>query len=431
VQKYAKYLEENVSVLRLIGFNFERNKDSLKSLAPKEAFKRVPKLQSQLNALLNCKMRQHHIGRNALIISTYMLLLKDSLVLYPMLNVGVIGLIDQCFKMRKKEAQRVLDIYSLFVKETEALINLYDISKTFTNRLPPIHPAKATLIDVLNAHIAKMDDTGGDGDLSGEEGMVDAHEMEPETDDSHFSTSTNGHGTNGGGGDDSDTSSESSDDEDGASGGFGGSGAFDFGFGSASAPQQQQQGQQSAHPQHPNTRASVGPNSWNFLTQQFGQQQQSAQGWDIFDRPPGAQSGGSGGMMPSSSSPSIQQHQPAFFNQGASHDPFAAFNAISPSPASPASPAVDTIPYQDRAAAVKAGMNQIYATSSPGGSRPVSTAFDNPFGAPSSAVAPSSPQVSQANPFGDNPFGATTASPVTTTKTTPATTTSTSYNPFL
>jgi hypothetical protein len=139
VRKYAKYLEEKVSVLRLVGFQFEKNRDACKDLSDKDAFKRVPKLQSQLNALLNCKMRTQHIGKNLLLIHTYMLLLKDSLVLYPILNDGVIGLIDRCFKMRKKEAQRVLEIYTLFVKETDALIALYDVSRTFARHLPDIH----------------------------------------------------------------------------------------------------------------------------------------------------------------------------------------------------------------------------------------------------------------------------------------------------
>ena len=117
-----------------------------------DAFKRVPKLQSQLNALLNCKvcltttsvilpkkMRGHLIGNNQLLVYIFMLLLKDSLVLYPILNDGVIFLIDRVSKMKKKEVQKVLDIYSLFVKETDAIISLYEIAKSFAQNLPVIH----------------------------------------------------------------------------------------------------------------------------------------------------------------------------------------------------------------------------------------------------------------------------------------------------
>eukprot|EP01122_Echinamoeba_exundans_P008531 TRINITY_DN2846_c0_g2_i1.p1 TRINITY_DN2846_c0_g2~~TRINITY_DN2846_c0_g2_i1.p1 ORF type:complete len:517 (+),score=153.19 TRINITY_DN2846_c0_g2_i1:82-1632(+) len=178
VRKYAKYLEEKVSVLRLIGLQFEKTRDACKSLPDKEAFKRVPKLQSQLNALLNCKMRAQHVGKNLLIVSTYMLLLKDSLVLYPILNDGVIGLIDRCFKMRKKEAQRVLEIYTLFVKETDALITFYDVARTFAQHLPQIHRAKTTLIDALQQHISKMPDDDGE-DLPKEEEMMQADEDIP------------------------------------------------------------------------------------------------------------------------------------------------------------------------------------------------------------------------------------------------------------
>lgn len=56
VKKYAKYLEEKVSVLRLLGFQFENQKDVCNGIKPPRAFKVVPKLQSQLNALLNCKV---------------------------------------------------------------------------------------------------------------------------------------------------------------------------------------------------------------------------------------------------------------------------------------------------------------------------------------------------------------------------------------
>ena len=56
VKKYAKYLEEKLSVLRLLGFQFENQKDVCKNIKPPKAFKVVPKLQSQLNALLNCKV---------------------------------------------------------------------------------------------------------------------------------------------------------------------------------------------------------------------------------------------------------------------------------------------------------------------------------------------------------------------------------------
>jgi hypothetical protein len=56
VKKYAKYLEEKVSVVRNLGFEFEKNKNVLKETKIPKAFRIIGKLQSQLNALLNCRV---------------------------------------------------------------------------------------------------------------------------------------------------------------------------------------------------------------------------------------------------------------------------------------------------------------------------------------------------------------------------------------
>jgi hypothetical protein len=164
VKKYAKYLEEKVSVLRLLGFQFEKNQDGVKNLKTPKCFKIVPKLQSQLNALLNCKMRTQNVGTNPLIHRTYILLMKDSLLLYQLLNEAIIQLLDMFWKMSKKNASKVVSIYKLFVKETDALIGLYEICKRFINQIPEIKKAETSIIDSLEKHIATLADTNSDDD---------------------------------------------------------------------------------------------------------------------------------------------------------------------------------------------------------------------------------------------------------------------------
>jgi len=153
VKKYAKYLEEKVSVLRLLGFQFEKSKDAVKNLKPPKCFKIVPKLQSQLNALLNCKMRTQHVGQNQLIHRTYVLIMKDSLSLYSSLNDAIIQLLDLFWKMKKKDAAKVLSIYKLFVKETDALIGLYEIGKRFVRQLPDIKKAEISIVDSMEKYV--------------------------------------------------------------------------------------------------------------------------------------------------------------------------------------------------------------------------------------------------------------------------------------
>lgn len=139
VKKYAKYLEEKVSVVRNLGFEFEKNKNILKETKIPKAFKIIGKLQSQLNALLNCRIKSQNSNLNALISRCYVLLLNDSIILYGTLNDGLLHLLDVYWKLHQKEAKKVVDIYKLFVKETDALINLYDIGRRFIHKLPHVN----------------------------------------------------------------------------------------------------------------------------------------------------------------------------------------------------------------------------------------------------------------------------------------------------
>lgn len=97
-------------MLRLLGYQFEKNQDIAKSVKGQSMFKVVPKLQSQLNALLNCKvrcrskslslfldngfqMKSQHVGVHTLIHHAYILLCQDSLVLYAMLNEVILRML--------------------------------------------------------------------------------------------------------------------------------------------------------------------------------------------------------------------------------------------------------------------------------------------------------------------------------------------------
>jgi len=163
VKKYAKYLEEKVSVVRLLGYQFEKNKEAAKNLKAPKCFKVVQKLQSQLNALLNCKMRSKHVTQssNQLIHRTYILIMKDSLSLYSMLSEAIQQLLELFWKMKKKDATRVLSIYKLYCKETDALIGLYEIGKRFVRQLSDIKKAETSAIEAMEKHLNGLE---GDDD---------------------------------------------------------------------------------------------------------------------------------------------------------------------------------------------------------------------------------------------------------------------------
>jgi hypothetical protein len=156
VRKYAKYLDEKVSVFRLLNMQFEKHHDAFKTASVDALIKQVPKLQSQFNALLNCRLRGQYIGGNTLIIAALMMMLRDSLTVYPMLNSGVLALINVFTKLRRSEAEKVLEIYKLFVRETDALIAMYEVGRSFARNLPEINKVATHLIETFTKHIATL-----------------------------------------------------------------------------------------------------------------------------------------------------------------------------------------------------------------------------------------------------------------------------------
>jgi hypothetical protein len=45
---------------------------------------------------------------------------------------------DKFMTLKRNEAEKVLEIYRLFVRETDALISFYEIAKEFARNLPSI-----------------------------------------------------------------------------------------------------------------------------------------------------------------------------------------------------------------------------------------------------------------------------------------------------
>jgi len=86
-------------------------------------------------------------------------MLKDSFKLYKALNDGIINLLEHYFNMTKSNAIKALEIYRLFSKETDGLIQFFDITRKFSRSdLPEIQHAPTTLVDALETYIKELDE---------------------------------------------------------------------------------------------------------------------------------------------------------------------------------------------------------------------------------------------------------------------------------
>jgi len=157
ISKYAKYLEEKASVVKVLGYQFEKNRNITKDVELDTALKFIPKLQSQLNALCNCKIRSSG-GEVIAILRGYMMIIKDSIILYTMLHDSMIQLLDLFWKIDKTKASKILSMYKLYVRETNVLISIYNNVRNFFKELPTLKAADESIIQSMEKYVANLED---------------------------------------------------------------------------------------------------------------------------------------------------------------------------------------------------------------------------------------------------------------------------------
>lgn len=158
IRKYSQYLEEKVLVFKTLTTEFEKDPSITKSYTVDELLERLPRLQSQLNALINCRASKEHIN-NAIIITAWNYLLKDSFKLFSALNFGVIILLEHYFTMPKETASKIYEIYKLFTRETDGMTAVMNISQRFTrSEIPELQHAPLTLLESLEGYLKDLEE---------------------------------------------------------------------------------------------------------------------------------------------------------------------------------------------------------------------------------------------------------------------------------
>lgn len=165
IRKYAQYLEEKVLIYKTLNVEFDKNPDVVKSYTIDECIERVPKLQSQLNALINCRTCRDKMN-NQIIVFSFNMLIKDSFKLYGALNTGIITIIEHYFSLPKDKATKGMNFYKLFIRETEGMKQLIDISKQHSHAsqaLPELNSAPTGLVDALQQYIDDLESGAAPG----------------------------------------------------------------------------------------------------------------------------------------------------------------------------------------------------------------------------------------------------------------------------
>ncbi|KHN94709.1 ENTH domain containing protein [Metarhizium album ARSEF 1941] len=120
IRHYANYLSERARAFRDTKIDWVRSNESrLEKLSvDKGLLREAEVVQNQLSALVKCDVLETE-PENEITIAIFRLLVLDLLSLFQVLNQGLINVLDQFCVMSKTDAQRALEIYRTFTRQTE------------------------------------------------------------------------------------------------------------------------------------------------------------------------------------------------------------------------------------------------------------------------------------------------------------------------
>ncbi|KAI6082477.1 ANTH-domain-containing protein [Hypoxylon rubiginosum] len=129
IRHYAGYLAERVRAFRDTKVDWVRGKETrLEKLSvDKGLLRETEVVQHQLTALLKCDVLED--PENEITITVFRLLVLDLLSLFQVLNQAMINILGHFFEMSKPDAERALEIYQNFTKQTDYVVQYLAVAR--------------------------------------------------------------------------------------------------------------------------------------------------------------------------------------------------------------------------------------------------------------------------------------------------------------
>ncbi|BFZ63050.1 hypothetical protein YB2330_004162 [Saitoella coloradoensis] len=163
IQAYAKYLRERVVVYADVKVDYVRQKydkagaGKLRTLSiEKGLLRHVEGVQKQIGCLLKCRFFHGDVD-NEISLTAFRLLVADLLALFQAINEGVINVLEHYFEMSRYDAERALEIYKVFVDQTEGVVEYLSIARSLEGstrlQIPNIKHAPTSLLASLQDYL--------------------------------------------------------------------------------------------------------------------------------------------------------------------------------------------------------------------------------------------------------------------------------------
>lgn len=171
LKAYAIYLEEKVAAYRNLKRDPIKERDfemaRLRSLSvngENNLLDEISRLQQLLQSLLGCKYLAEEID-NIVTMQSFRLLLGDVLVLFALVNEGIIHLLEKFFNMNRQCATQALAIYKQFTVQTTKVVEFLNLAKQLQRALdfeaPAITHAPVSLVQILEDYLKENPEMAG------------------------------------------------------------------------------------------------------------------------------------------------------------------------------------------------------------------------------------------------------------------------------
>lgn len=156
VKRYLFYLKVRCQEYNEIGLDYVQegssNLKNIKMTSSKKWLSHVKSLEAQISALIKNRYSQYDLN-NDLLMHAFKLFIQDLLILYNVLNEGIITLLESFFELEHKDAVLTLDLYKRFVELTENVVKYLKSGKSVGLKIPVIKHITTKLIKSLEEHL--------------------------------------------------------------------------------------------------------------------------------------------------------------------------------------------------------------------------------------------------------------------------------------
>ncbi|TVY56574.1 ENTH domain-containing protein [Lachnellula cervina] len=162
IRHYTNYLSERARAYRDTKCDFVRSAERRleKMSVDKGLLRETEAVQHQITSLLKCDVLDNE-PENEITITVFRMLVLDLLAMFHVMNQAMINILGHFFEMSKPDAERALEIYKSFAKQTDFVVQYLSVARQYEHQtrveVPKLKHAPVNLGKQLEDYLVDPD----------------------------------------------------------------------------------------------------------------------------------------------------------------------------------------------------------------------------------------------------------------------------------